>query len=39
MKRNFFFLFLAFAVLVLALGGWTVQGVRWTFAAPVRAFA
>jgi hypothetical protein len=39
MKRKFFFSSLAFAVLVLALGGWTVQGVRWAFAAPTRAFS
>jgi hypothetical protein len=39
MDRNLFFLVLAFAVLALALGGWTVQGLRWTFAAPVRAFS
>ena len=39
MQRNLFFLVLALAVLVLAVGGWTVQGLRWTLAAPVRAFA
>jgi hypothetical protein len=39
MNRNLFFLVLALAVLALALGGWTVQGLRWTFAAPVRAFS
>jgi hypothetical protein len=39
MKRKLFFGSLAFAVLVLALGGWTVQGVRWAFAAPARSFS
>jgi hypothetical protein len=39
MKRKLFFGSLAFAVLVLALGGWTVQGVRWAFAAPARALS
>jgi hypothetical protein len=39
MKRNLFLATLAFAVLVLALAGWTVQGVRWTFGAPARAFS
>ena len=39
MQRNLFFLVLALAVLALAIGGWTVQGLRWTLAAPVRPFA
>jgi hypothetical protein len=39
MKRKFFLGSLALAVLVLAVGGWTVQGVRWAFAAPNRAFS
>jgi hypothetical protein len=39
MKRKVFLGSLAFAVLVLAVGGWTVQGVRWAFAAPARAIS
>jgi hypothetical protein len=39
MKRKFFLGSFALAVLVLAVGGWTVQGVRWAFAAPSRAFS
>jgi len=39
MKRKFFFVALALAVLVLAVAGWTVQGVRRAVAAPARAFA
>jgi hypothetical protein len=29
MTRTFAFFLLAFAVLLLALGGWTVRGARW----------
>ena len=39
MKGKVFLGSLAFAVLVLAVGGWTVRGVRWAAAAPARAFA
>jgi hypothetical protein len=34
MKRRFLLAGLALAILVLALGGWTVRGIRWTLAAP-----
>jgi hypothetical protein len=37
MKRNLFFAALAFVVLVFAVAGWTVQGVRWAFATPARS--
>jgi hypothetical protein len=30
MKRHMLFTTLAFGLLVLAVGGWLVQGVRWT---------
>jgi hypothetical protein len=30
MKRRLLFLLLVTGLLLLALGGWTVQGVRWT---------
>jgi hypothetical protein len=39
MKRRLFFFGLGVAVLTFAVVGWTVQGVRWAFAAPARAFA
>jgi hypothetical protein len=39
MQLKLFFALVALAVLVLALGGWTVQGARWAFVAPVRAFS
>lgn len=29
MKRNLFLFLLATGLLLLALGGWTVQGLRW----------
>jgi hypothetical protein len=32
MKRNLFFGALIVAVLVLAVGGWTVRGARWALA-------
>jgi hypothetical protein len=38
MKRRLFLTALAFAILVLALAGWTVRGMRWTVGAPARAF-
>jgi len=38
MKRRFLLTALALAILVLALAGWTVRGMRWTVAAPARAF-
>jgi hypothetical protein len=34
MKRRLFFLLLVAGLLVLACGGWTVQGVRRAFAVP-----
>lgn len=37
MKRRLFFTALGLAVLVLALAGWTVRGVRFAVAAPSRA--
>jgi hypothetical protein len=39
MQLKLFFALLGLAVIALALGGWTVQGVRWAFAAPVRALS
>jgi hypothetical protein len=36
MTRNLLLSLLFAAVLVLAVGGWTVRGVRWTLAAPAR---
>ena len=35
MKRKLFFVGLGLAVLVLAVGGWTVDGLRWA-AKPAR---
>jgi hypothetical protein len=32
MKRNLFISVIVLAVLVLALGGWTVRGARWALA-------
>lgn len=37
MKRTLWLTILAFAVLLLALGGWAVNGVRWTLSGPRRA--
>ena len=36
MKRRFLFTGLFCGLLVLALAGWAVQGVRWTVARPRR---
>jgi hypothetical protein len=36
MKRWLYITLLAFGLLVLALGGWAVQGVRWSLTAPRR---
>jgi hypothetical protein len=36
MKRWLYLTLLASCVLVLALGGWAVQGVRWALTAPRR---
>jgi hypothetical protein len=32
MKRNVFISMIVLAVLVLAVGGWTVRGARWALA-------
>ena len=32
MKRNLFFSAVIVAILVLAVGGWTVRGARWALA-------
>jgi hypothetical protein len=32
MKRNLFISVIVLAVVVLALGGWTVRGARWALA-------
>ncbi len=32
MKRRFLFLLIVTGLLLLALGGWTVQGLRWTLS-------
>jgi hypothetical protein len=32
MKRNVFISVIVLAVLVLAVGGWTVRGARWALA-------
>jgi len=37
MKRTLWLLMLAFALLLLAVGGWAVNGVRWTLSGPRRA--
>jgi hypothetical protein len=29
MKRRVLFVFVALAVIILAVGGWTVEGARW----------
>jgi hypothetical protein len=39
MKRRLFFLGLGLTVLVFALGGWTVDGLRWSLGFRPRAFA
>jgi hypothetical protein len=39
MKRRLFFLGLGVTILALAVGGWTVDGLRWTLGFPARAFA
>jgi hypothetical protein len=39
MTRTFALLLLALAVLVLALGGWTIRGVRWLASGGPRAGA
>jgi hypothetical protein len=31
MKRTFLIALIALGLIVLAVGGWTVQGIRWTF--------
>jgi hypothetical protein len=36
MKRWLYILVLAFGLLLLALGGWAVQAVRWSVTAPFR---
>ncbi len=36
MKRPFLLVLLALGILLLALAGWAVQGVRWTLAGGAR---
>ena len=36
MKRTLWLLILAFALVLLAVGGWAVNGVRWTLSGPRR---
>lgn len=36
MNRSLLLSFLVVAVVLLAVGGWTVRGVRWTLATPGR---
>jgi hypothetical protein len=36
MKRTLWLLILAFALVLLAVGGWVVNGVRWTLSGPRR---
>ena len=36
MTRTLLLSFVVFAVLLLAVGGWTVRGIRWTLATPSR---
>jgi hypothetical protein len=33
MKRRLLFILLVTGLIVLALGGWTVRGLRWTLSA------
>ena len=37
MKNRLFFLLLVTGLLLLAIGGWTVQGLRWATRAAGRA--
>lgn len=37
MKRTLWLLILAFALVLLAVGGWAVNGVRWALTGPRRA--
>ena len=37
MKRKLFFLLLVTGLLLLAVGGWTVQGLRWAATGGWRA--
>jgi hypothetical protein len=39
MKLKLFLIGLALAIVVLALGGWTVKGIRRTLRVPALAFA
>ena len=36
MKQRLLLLVLGLGILVLALGGWAVQGLRWALAVPLR---
>jgi hypothetical protein len=36
MTRTLLLSLVVFAVLVLAVGGWAVRGIRWTLATPGR---
>jgi hypothetical protein len=36
MTRTLLLSLLVVAVLLLAVGGWTVRGIRWTLATPSR---
>jgi hypothetical protein len=36
MNRSLLLSFLVVAVVLLAVGGWTVRGLRWTLATPSR---
>ena len=36
MKQRLLILLFAIAVLLLALGGWAVEGLRWVFSVPLR---
>jgi hypothetical protein len=37
MKKRILITGLAFCVLLLAVGGWTVQGIRWTLGGTAAA--
>jgi hypothetical protein len=39
MKRKLFFILIVTGLILLALGGWTVDGLRWAFGGGARQTA